>query len=318
MYPTCSRVLLALVALVVGCKTATLSQRGEAVMVSGSAPIDHGYQPGSCQSLGYLVGRGGGAMGGAWISNEDLIEYAMNDLRNQAAERGANYVQHDSPQLGTSGSDGNSSTTTATVSGSAYRCGERGSQLGSAGGERPIAQAGAAPAPGPAPAPAPGARIWAGKDSEGRKDLRLTLVGGRAKLLLRAVPERMRDVHVFLLVDGKPATGDCEVRLASNGDRVELTPLPGPSEAATVPRATMTLDTLTRVAAAERVAGRICEHEFVVSSEDLAVARQYALQVREAFALLPDPAPAPASESAASRQGQPVAGPAAAAAPTAP
>jgi hypothetical protein len=66
----------------------------------------------------YLTGEGGGTFGGKWISNDSLIEYAMNDLRNKAADRGANYVQSDPPQLG----NGNGTTTTVTITGTAYRC----------------------------------------------------------------------------------------------------------------------------------------------------------------------------------------------------
>ncbi len=68
--------------------------------------------------MGNLVGHGGGTFGGAYIANDDLIEYALNDLRNQAVEKGGNYVEYDPPQLG--GGDG--TTTTATISGRAYRC----------------------------------------------------------------------------------------------------------------------------------------------------------------------------------------------------
>jgi hypothetical protein len=88
------------------------------------------------------VGRGGGAIGGAYVSNEKLIEYAMNDLRNQAAKKKANFVQHEAPTLGQA--DG--STSTATVSGTAYRCDQR--RAGDA-------TAAAAPAPASASAPAP-------------------------------------------------------------------------------------------------------------------------------------------------------------------
>lgn len=71
-----------------------------------------------CVSLKYLVGKGGGTFGGAYVANEDLVEYAMNDLRNEAAQLGANYVQHDPPQMG----HGGGTTTTVTISGTAYRC----------------------------------------------------------------------------------------------------------------------------------------------------------------------------------------------------
>ena len=105
------------------CATAGLTPAGAKVLTSQSAPIDHGYAPGTCTSLGYIVGRGGGSFGGGWIPNDSLIEYAMNDLRNKAAAKGANYIQHDSPQLGVSGDgNGGSSTSTATISGTAYKC----------------------------------------------------------------------------------------------------------------------------------------------------------------------------------------------------
>ena len=89
---------LVLVGLLLGvllaCKQEQLSDGGAKVAISPSAPVDSGWEPGSCKALGYIVGRGGGSFGGGWIANEDLIEYAMNDLRNQATERGANFVQH--------------------------------------------------------------------------------------------------------------------------------------------------------------------------------------------------------------------------------
>lgn len=54
------------------------------------------------------------------IANDDLIESAMNDLRNKAAKVGADYVQHDPPQMG----HGDGTTTTVTISGTAYKCGD--------------------------------------------------------------------------------------------------------------------------------------------------------------------------------------------------
>jgi hypothetical protein len=95
-----------------GCSTEDLSDAGAKVVASRNAP------PQDCEPLGFVVGHGGGTFGGAFISNNDLIEYAMNDLRNQAAERGGNYVQYDTPTMG----DGDGTTTTATVSGTAFRC----------------------------------------------------------------------------------------------------------------------------------------------------------------------------------------------------
>lgn len=115
---TCSCAVL----FALSCKTEQLSDKGANVITSRSAPVDSGWDPARCTSLGYIIGRGGGAFGGSWISNEDLIEYAMNDLRNQAADLGANYIQHDTPTMGVAGGDGGTTTTTATVTGTAYRC----------------------------------------------------------------------------------------------------------------------------------------------------------------------------------------------------
>jgi len=94
------------------CSTASLSTEGAKVAASRNSA------PPSCAPAGYLTGKGGGTFGGAYISNEQLIEYALNDLRNQAAELGANYVQSDPPQLGS----GNGTTTSVTITGTAYRC----------------------------------------------------------------------------------------------------------------------------------------------------------------------------------------------------
>ncbi|MCC6215458.1 MAG: DUF4156 domain-containing protein [Polyangiaceae bacterium] len=105
-------VALTLGTLPAGCKTASLTDAGAKVAASRNPP------PPGCQSLGYLTGKGGGTFGGAWVSNEDLIEYALNDLRNQAAELGATLIQHDPPTLG----QGDGTTTSVTITGTAYRC----------------------------------------------------------------------------------------------------------------------------------------------------------------------------------------------------
>jgi len=65
-----------------------------------------------------VVGQGGGTFGGAYISNDHLMEYAMNDARNKAAERGATHIQMSTPQLG----GGSGTTTTATVMAFAFKC----------------------------------------------------------------------------------------------------------------------------------------------------------------------------------------------------
>ncbi|WP_394840139.1 DUF4156 domain-containing protein [Pendulispora rubella] len=96
----------------VACASTSLSGEGARVTVVRSAP------PPNCTEVAQLVGHGGGSFGGRGISNDKLIEYAQNDLRNKAAERGANYVQQDPPTLG----QHEGTTSTATISGTAYRC----------------------------------------------------------------------------------------------------------------------------------------------------------------------------------------------------
>ncbi len=95
-----------------GCATEALSPEGAHVAVTRNPPTP------DCTPAGYIVGEGGGTFGGKWLKNDSLIEYAMNDLRNKAAQLGANYVQSDPPTLG----EGHGTTTTATVTGTAYRC----------------------------------------------------------------------------------------------------------------------------------------------------------------------------------------------------
>jgi hypothetical protein len=94
------------------CRTAELEPGAETVTASNAAPGR------GCRSIGRVTGRGGGSGGGAWIANEDLIEYATNDARNQAFAMGTDYVHLDPPQLGA----GDGTTTTATVTGTVYSC----------------------------------------------------------------------------------------------------------------------------------------------------------------------------------------------------
>lgn len=102
------------IASLTACSTAALSPRGAKVVATRNAPEK------SCVAIKYIVGHGGGTFGGGMIANDDLVDYAMNDLRNKAAKVGADYVQHDPPQMG----HGDGTTTTVTISGTAYKCGE--------------------------------------------------------------------------------------------------------------------------------------------------------------------------------------------------
>lgn len=104
------KLLLVSAWLVSACTYAELSRAGTAVRITDGAP------PG-CQNLGVVIGKGGGG-GGLFVANESLVEYAMNDARNKASALGATHVTLSPPQLG-GGKDG---TTSATVTGFAYRC----------------------------------------------------------------------------------------------------------------------------------------------------------------------------------------------------
>jgi hypothetical protein len=100
--------------VVTGCATAKLTAGGAEV-----APTPDAVPP-ECKNLGLVTGKGGGTFGGGMVSNEDLIEYAMNDLRNKTAELGGTHVRHDPPQMG----QGDGTTTTVTMTGTAYNCPE--------------------------------------------------------------------------------------------------------------------------------------------------------------------------------------------------
>ena len=113
------------------CTYAQLNARGQQVWIVDSVPR-------GCQNLGPVVGKGGGG-GGGFVPNEDLITYAMNDLRNKAGELGATHVTYTAPGLGVLGGQNGSSVTSATVTGIAYWC---------ADGAAPTGAAAIAPQPG--------------------------------------------------------------------------------------------------------------------------------------------------------------------------
>lgn len=115
-----------------GCATAEVNTAGAQVALTPNAP------DAKCQSLGTVFGQGGGALGGAYIANAELMQYAINDARNKAAALGATHLQTTPPQFGTAGQG---VTTTATVMGYAFRCPADG---------QPGAAAPAPPAPGAA------------------------------------------------------------------------------------------------------------------------------------------------------------------------
>ncbi|MGB5521276.1 MAG: DUF4156 domain-containing protein [Polyangiales bacterium] len=77
-------VVLALGLSLMGCKADQLSGRGAEVVLLYDEPLD-------CENLGEVIGRGGG-LTGAYSKPSINEESAENDLRNQAAERGATHL----------------------------------------------------------------------------------------------------------------------------------------------------------------------------------------------------------------------------------
>ncbi|MBS2018269.1 MAG: DUF4156 domain-containing protein [Deltaproteobacteria bacterium] len=97
----------------VACNTEDLDDAGARVVASRNAP------DANCRSIGTFTGRGGGSFGGGFVSNDSLMQYALNDLRNEVGEAGGNYVQHDPIVLS---QESGKTTSTATVSGTGYAC----------------------------------------------------------------------------------------------------------------------------------------------------------------------------------------------------
>jgi hypothetical protein len=100
------------IALLSGCKYAQILPTGATVRPVTEPPT------GDCQNLGVVTGKGGGGLGEV-VPNERLIEFATNDALNKAGERGATHLVLMAPTLG---STNQGTTTTATLSGVAYRC----------------------------------------------------------------------------------------------------------------------------------------------------------------------------------------------------
>ncbi|MBF0314442.1 MAG: DUF4156 domain-containing protein [Oligoflexia bacterium] len=78
--------------------------------------------PKGCKHLGEVIGKQGDFFTGGWTSNDTLVKGAMNDLKNQAAEMGGNYIQLLSSSSGhTSGKYGGSQTD-VTLMGNVFKC----------------------------------------------------------------------------------------------------------------------------------------------------------------------------------------------------
>jgi hypothetical protein len=109
--------LAAIAFAVVGCQSTTLSPQAQRVVLSPNQP------PHGCKYVSALTGNQGNFFTGGFTSNKNLEQGAMNDLRNQAANLGANYVQMLSNRSGvTGGSGGGQQQTNVVYTGNAYNC----------------------------------------------------------------------------------------------------------------------------------------------------------------------------------------------------
>lgn len=84
--------------------------------------------PKGCKYLGEVTGNQGNFFTGGFTSNKNLEQGARNDLRNQAAAMGANYIQIVTSRGGNTGSYnqgfGSAEQTNVTYTGNAYKCPE--------------------------------------------------------------------------------------------------------------------------------------------------------------------------------------------------
>lgn len=122
-------VIISILAILLISCAAIKVEPGAARIIASPNPAPKG-----CKYLGQVVGNQGNFFTGGFTSNRNLEEGAMNDLKNQAARLGANYIQLVTNRAGVTGSmngslssngsfiNGRSEQTNVTNLGNAYRC----------------------------------------------------------------------------------------------------------------------------------------------------------------------------------------------------
>ena len=103
--------------ILLGCASNTLNNNAASVIV---VPDSHNI-PANCISLGLVKGSQGNMLTSNFTSGSNLSDGAMNDLKNNAAKIGANYVQVLTNQTDPNLHGGYLSTTNF---GTAYKCSE--------------------------------------------------------------------------------------------------------------------------------------------------------------------------------------------------
>lgn len=101
------------------CAATSLNPEAARVMVT-KTPAPEG-----CEYLGSVVGEQGGSLTGAYTSNANLAEGALNDMKNKAHAMGANYVVLEDTHAGQTLSKGSGGQTDVTHVGNAFRCPNR-------------------------------------------------------------------------------------------------------------------------------------------------------------------------------------------------
>ena len=107
--------------LISGCASIQAEPNAQRVVVSPDKA------PAGCKYVGQVMGNQGNFFTGAWTSNRNLEEGAMNDMKNQAGKMGANYIQLVTTRAGNTGSasanfGGSMEQTNVTNLGNAYSC----------------------------------------------------------------------------------------------------------------------------------------------------------------------------------------------------
>jgi hypothetical protein len=106
--------------LVAGCAATALKPGAERIMVT------HTPAPRDCRFVGTLVANQGGSLPGPFTSNKNLAQGAINDMKNQAQDAGANYVVLETTTAGNTLSGGrhgaSGGQTDVTHMGNAFVC----------------------------------------------------------------------------------------------------------------------------------------------------------------------------------------------------
>ncbi|NDG84622.1 MAG: DUF4156 domain-containing protein [Proteobacteria bacterium] len=110
--------------LMAACAATSLRPGAERVIVTRQPA------PAGCKFRGQVMGEQGGSFTGGWTSNKNLAQGAMNDMRNNALNLGANYVVLEESKAGNTGHvsghgifvSGSSQQTDVTQVGNAYAC----------------------------------------------------------------------------------------------------------------------------------------------------------------------------------------------------